>query len=211
MPSFKNYTIKLCLSFKRSLHIGEWECLEDFLYHYKVGWGTVPNKSSTNAGVQHGTFKSRTLRPWCWEGLKRREKGTREDEMVGWHHRFHGHEFEQVLGAGDGQGSLAGRSPWGCKESDTTEWLNWTELKGRENLSKKKGRGQHNCYRLSMFPVKAHLCLIEGKSLLQASSIKNMPQPPASLAKVKLTLLWVQNLMPTKTKQNATALRERVT
>ena len=128
-----------------------------------MGWGTAPNKSSTNAEVQHGTFKYRTLRPWCWEGLKGREKGTREDEMVGWHHRLHGHEFEEVLGVGDGQGSLAGHSPWGCKESDTTEWLNWTELKGRENLSKKKGRGQHNCYRLSMFPVKAHLCLIEGK------------------------------------------------
>ena len=47
-----------------------------------------------------------------------------EDEMVGWHHRFHGHEFEQALGIGDRQGSLACCSPWGRKESDTTEWLN---------------------------------------------------------------------------------------
>ena len=44
--------------------------------------------------------------------------------MVGWHHRLDGHEFEQALGAGDGQGSLACCSPWGCKESDTTEGLN---------------------------------------------------------------------------------------
>ena len=48
------------------------------------------------------------------------EKGTTEDEMVGWHHRLDGHEFEQALGVGDGQGSLACCSPWGHKESDTT-------------------------------------------------------------------------------------------
>ena len=44
-----------------------------------------------------------------------------EDEMVGWHHPCDGHEFEQGLGVGDGQGSLACYSPWGCKESDMTE------------------------------------------------------------------------------------------
>ena len=44
--------------------------------------------------------------------------------MVGQHNRLNGHEFEQVLGVGDGQGSLAFFSPWGCKESDTTEQLN---------------------------------------------------------------------------------------
>ena len=48
-----------------------------------------------------------------------------EDEMVGWHHRLDGHEFEQALGVGDGQGSLACCSPWGCKESDTTERLHF--------------------------------------------------------------------------------------
>ena len=47
-----------------------------------------------------------------------------EDEMVGWHHRFNGHEFEQTPGVGDGQRGLACCSPWGCKESDTTEQLN---------------------------------------------------------------------------------------
>ena len=60
---------------------------------------------------------------WSWE-----EKGTTEDEMVGWHHQLNGHEFESTLGAGDGQWGLACCSPWGHKESDTTEWLNWTEL-----------------------------------------------------------------------------------
>ena len=47
-----------------------------------------------------------------------------EDEMVGWHHRLNGHEFEQALGVGGGQGSLACCSPWGRKGSDMTEWLN---------------------------------------------------------------------------------------
>ena len=49
------------------------------------------------------------------------EKGTAEDEMVGWHHQLDGREFEQAPGVGDGQGGLACCSPWGCKESDTTE------------------------------------------------------------------------------------------
>ena len=48
-------------------------------------------------------------------------KGMTEDEMVGWHHHLNGHESEQTLGDGEGQGSLACCSPWGCKESDTTE------------------------------------------------------------------------------------------
>ena len=48
------------------------------------------------------------------------EKGTTEDEMVGWHHRLNGHEFEQTLGDSEGQGGLGYCSPWGCKESDMT-------------------------------------------------------------------------------------------
>ena len=55
------------------------------------------------------------------------EKGTTEDEMAGWHHWLDGHEFEQALGVGDGQGSLVCCSPWRRKKSDTTEQLNWTE------------------------------------------------------------------------------------
>ena len=56
---------------------------------------------------------------------RQEEKGTTEDEMVGWYHCLYGHEFEQALEAGDGQGSLACCSPWGRKESDATERLNW--------------------------------------------------------------------------------------
>ena len=48
--------------------------------------------------------------------------------MAGWHHRLNGHEFEQALGVGDGQGSLACCSPWAFKKLDTTERLNLTEL-----------------------------------------------------------------------------------
>ena len=48
------------------------------------------------------------------------EKEMAEDEKVGWHHRLNGHEFEQILGVSEGQGSLACCSPRGCKESDTT-------------------------------------------------------------------------------------------
>ena len=58
---------------------------------------------------------------------RQEETWTAEDEMVGWHHRLDGHEFEQALGIDDGQGSLACYSPWGCKEWGTTERLNWTE------------------------------------------------------------------------------------
>ena len=54
----------------------------------------------------------------------REERGTPEYEMVGWHHQRDGHESEQALGVGDGQGSLACCSPWGRKELDTTERLN---------------------------------------------------------------------------------------
>ena len=54
------------------------------------------------------------------------EKGTTEDEMVGWHHWLNGHGFEWAPGAGDGQGGLACCSSWGRKELDTTERLNWT-------------------------------------------------------------------------------------
>jgi len=60
---------------------------------------------------------------WRWE-----EKGMTEDEMVGWHHWHNGHGFGWTLEFGDGQGGLACCGSWGCKELDTTEWLNWTEL-----------------------------------------------------------------------------------
>ena len=64
--------------------------------------------------------------PDAGKDQRKEEKGTTEDEMVGWHHRLDGHAFEQAPGAGDGQGGLASCSPWGRKELDTTS--DWTEL-----------------------------------------------------------------------------------
>ena len=57
---------------------------------------------------------------------RQEEKGTTEDEMVGWHHWLNGHEFEQPPGVGDGLGSLEGCSLWDRKELYVTEKLNWT-------------------------------------------------------------------------------------
>ena len=55
---------------------------------------------------------------------RQKEKRVSEDEMAGWHHRCNGHELGQTSGDGEGQGGLVCCSPWGCKESDTTVWLN---------------------------------------------------------------------------------------
>ena len=63
--------------------------------------------------------------PDAGKAWRREEKGTAEGEMVGRHHRLNGHEFEWTPGAGDGQGGLACCNPWGRRELDTTERLNW--------------------------------------------------------------------------------------
>ena len=69
------------------------------------------------------------------------EKGTTEDEMVGWHHWLDAHEFGWSPGVGDGQGGLACCDSWGCKESDMTEQLNWTELiEGKSGIMKFNNR-----------------------------------------------------------------------
>ena len=71
--------------------------------------------------------------PDAGQDWRQEEKRTTEDEIVGWHHRLDGHEFEQAAELGDGQGSLVCCSPWGRKESDTTERLNWI-VPGVESL-----------------------------------------------------------------------------
>ena len=72
--------------------------------------------------------------PDAWKDWGQEKKGTREDEMIGWHHWLNGYEFEQAPWVGDGQGSLACYSPWGCKESNMTEQLKWTELNHRVDI-----------------------------------------------------------------------------
>ena len=90
--------------------------------------------------------------PDAGKDWRREEKGTAEDEMVAWHHRLDGHEFEQALGVGDGQGSLLCYSPWGCKELDVTEWLNWIDeyicmaaVTNDQNLSSYGNPLQYSC------------------------------------------------------------------
>ena len=67
--------------------------------------------------------------PDAGKDWRQEEKGTTEDEMVGWHHRLNGHVFEQIAGDGEGQGSMMCSSPWGRRELDTTEWLNNNKMK----------------------------------------------------------------------------------
>ena len=123
-------------------HNAAWSCschtlLEDAFISLKtapsVSWScSLPPSWSHILGLSllervyvevEGTLFSVAGKDWRQE-----EKGTTEDEMVGWRHRLDGHDSEQAPGIGDGQGSLACCSPWGRKELDTTEWLNWTEL-----------------------------------------------------------------------------------
>ena len=89
---------------------------------------TDAEAENSNTLATWGEELTHWKRPWCWERLKAGGKGTTEDEMVGLHHQLYGREFEQAQGVGDGQGSLAGCSPWGCKELHTIEQLNRTEL-----------------------------------------------------------------------------------
>ena len=63
--------------------------------------------------------------PDAGQNWRQEENGMTEDEMVEWHHWLNGYKFERAPGVGDGQESMVSCSPWGCKELDTTEWLNW--------------------------------------------------------------------------------------
>ena len=94
--------------------------------------------------------------PDAGKDWRHKEKGKTEDEMVGWHHWLNGHEFEQALGVGDRQGSLACCSPWGCKELDMTEQLNWTD--GRRKISKILNYIQWNNFLLPHFLSPNLLC-----------------------------------------------------
>ena len=92
------------------------------------------------------------------------EKGTIEDEMVGWHHRLNGHEFAQAPRVGDGLRNLVWCSLWHCKESDMTELLNWTELNW--HYFAEKGPSSQSYWRRQWHPTPV---LLPGKSHGQRS------------------------------------------
>ena len=85
---------------------------------------------STDAEAETPILRPPDAKSWLWKNpyaekdWRQEERGMTEDEMVGWHHWLSGHEFEQALGDGEGHGNLACCSPWGPKQSETTEWVN---------------------------------------------------------------------------------------
>ena len=93
--------------------IGEFNSDDHFIYY-------CGQESLRRNGVAIMVNKSPKCSIWM-------QSQKRQNETVGWHHRFNGHEFEQTPGVGDGQGGLASHSSWGHKELDTTERLNWTD------------------------------------------------------------------------------------
>ena len=100
------------------------------------------------------------------------EKGTTEDEMVGWHYQLYGHGFGWTLGVGDGQGGLACCGSWGRKELDTTERSNWIELLSLFSLSSQvKTRINSICFHFILCAINAGRCCwavacLNGKWLL---------------------------------------------
>ena len=118
-------TLEDPLDFKETARRSNQSILKEIRPEYSLEfWCWSWNSNTLATWCEELTYLKR---PRCWEWLKVEEKETTEDEMVGSHHQLHGHEFEQSPGVGDGHRSLACCSPWGHKESDTTEWLNWTE------------------------------------------------------------------------------------
>ena len=86
---------------------------------------------------------------------RQEEKGMTENKMVVWHHQLSGHEFEQTLGVGEGQGSVACCSLWGPKESDTTEWLNNNNLICTSKVKNRYGEKYSYIHRYSCISEKA--------------------------------------------------------
>ena len=97
--------------------------------------------------------------PDAGKDWRQEEKGMTEYEMVGLHYQLDGHKFEQAPGDGDGQGSLVCCSPWGHKESDTTERLNWTDFTlARMAIFKKSTNRNHQTSLVVQFSSVTQLC-----------------------------------------------------
>ena len=101
--------------------------------------------------------------PDAGQDWRQEEKGTTEDKMVGWHHWLSGHEFEQTLGDGDGQGRLTCCSPWGHNKLDMTEWLNDNVARPREALwpSLDQGESQTRWVPFPLLPASHILFMVQ--------------------------------------------------
>ena len=103
---------------------------------------------------------------------RQEEKGMTADEMVGWHHGWlNEHEFEQAPGVCDGQGSLACYSPWGYKELNMTEWLNWTDICIVQTLRSTKG---YKWYVVSLLSWKISLLFLVNNCLFLLVPCKSL-------------------------------------
>ena len=136
------------------------------------------------------------------------EKGTTEDEMAGWHHWFDGRESEWTPGVGDGQGGLVCCDSWGRKESDTTEWLNWTELTRRTSVNKVMSLLFNMLSRLliAFLPRSKHLLISWLQSLsaviLEPRKIKSATVSPSICLEVMgpdamILIFWMLSFKPT--------------
>ena len=122
------------------------------------------------------------------------KKRTIEDEMVGWHHWLNGHKFEQTPEDNEGQGSLVGCSPWGYKESDTTEWLNWHELKHPRKLNLLKPVNLLKSWpqRLLSYLI-MHLFLLRFLKLIFGSFFRHLKPDFSHL----MYIFWVTSMLQT--------------
>ena len=96
--------------------------------------------------------------PDTWKDWRQKERGMTKDEMAGWHHQLDGREFEWTLGVGNGQGGLVCCGPWRREELDTTERLNWTELKLLINHPHKKVERISNLIFINFFCFFGRYC-----------------------------------------------------
>ena len=110
-----------------------WDCKEIQPVHPKGGqsWVFI---GRTDAEAETPILWPPDVKSWligkdpdARKNWRQDKKGMTEDEMAGWHHQLNGHEFGYTLGVGDGQGGLVCCGSWGQRESDMTEWLNWTD------------------------------------------------------------------------------------
>ena len=123
--------------------------------------------------------------PDAGKDWRQEEKGMTKDETVGWHHRLDGHDCEQALGVGDCQGGLACCSPWGRKDSDMTEQLNWTDSwfpllysRNQHNIVKQwySNKKKNFFLKHSEIPTHSHYECLQFKRLALPNASRNVEQ-----------------------------------